>query len=66
MLHHNGHFRRVALAQPVGDLNVRVRGVEGDKEMMLAREPVRVYVCEHGLDQTAHRVVHEISVINRI
>ena len=48
-----------------GDFNVRMLGVEGDEKMVLARQTIVTNILQHFLDQSPHRTMHQVSVINR-
>jgi hypothetical protein len=64
VLQHHGHLARVAVCQPIGELGIGVRGVEGDEKMMAARQAGIGHALQHGLDQTAHCRVHQISIVD--
>ena len=64
VLHHHGHFLGVALAQPVGKTRVRMGGVEGDEEVMRARQSGDLHAGQHILNEAAHGPMHQFSVVD--
>ena len=65
VLDHDGHLAGIAVREPVGDLDIGMHRVEGDEEMMLARQALDGDAFQHLLDQPAHRAMHQVSVVDR-
>ncbi len=64
MLHDNGHFFGIAIAEPVRHFDVGVHGVKGYEEMMLTGQAVFSDIRQHRADEPPHRAVHKVSVVN--
>ena len=64
VLYHHRHFCRVPRAQPIGDVDIRMRRVKGDEEMMRPGKSVLGDIFQNRLDQAPHRAVHQIAVID--
>ena len=53
MLQHDGHGLRILRPHPLGQPHARRRGVEGDLEMVVARQAVLGGVRQHGAHDAA-------------
>ena len=51
--------------RPIGQFGIGVLGVKGDEEMVLAGQAVRLDALQHLLNQTAHRAVHQVAIVDR-
>jgi hypothetical protein len=55
VLKNDGHLLRIPLPQARGHLDPRLTGPEGEKEMMVAREPLLGDAIDQAADQTDQR-----------
>jgi hypothetical protein len=53
ILEDDGHLLRILLLEPLGDGNAVGDGIEGDVEMVLAREPVALDLGQHVTNHAA-------------
>ena len=66
MLHHNGHFLGVTIRQPIRQFGIWMCGAKRNEEVVRAGETVGLNVGENAFNQAAHRVVHQIAVVDGV
>lgn len=65
VLQHDRHLVGKALVQVLRDGNTRRLSLEGDIEMMVARQPIHRDIAEHAANHSAQRLLHYIVIGNQ-